>query len=99
MPQRTAIGFGCAAVSARGGGLLGETREHFGTHSPGVLLVLEEHAERRVDRGLVEHRRPERAQRRSPVERFGDPWLLEEVVGAERMYDTNDRIGELFWNI
>ena len=64
-----------------------------------VLAVLENRAERRVDRRLVEPRATERRERLRPVDRLGDARRLVEVERAQRFGRGRDiarqRVGYL----
>ena len=60
-----------------------------------VILVLEQHAQRRVDGPRVELDAAERDQGVAPVEGLGDARLLEQVARAQRV----DQIGHGYWPV
>src|SRR2546428_13470562 len=80
------------------GGLRHEPREHLPTHAADILLVLQEDAERAVQRLETEIRGAERTERRRPIERFRDAGLLEEIAAPKRLHDGDDAACEALRN-
>src|SRR3569623_1136922 len=60
-----------------------------------VVLVLQEHAERRLDRLRRQHDRTERDERVAPVERLRDARQLEQVTRAQPLDERDDLAAQL----
>ena len=97
--DREPLGFGPDAQALRRHRGAHELAEPVRAHALLVLAVLQDRAERRVDRLLVEPRRAERRERLRPVDRLRDTGRLVELEVAQRLDRGRDvareRVGNL----